>query len=203
MSPSTSGTDEDLLIRFRRGHKDAFAWLVRRYEGELFGYLRRYLGDVELAADVFQNTFLLVYTKAHQFEPGRAFRPWLYAIATNQAIDAMRREGRHQAVHLDESHDTDDLDDGANLSDCLSSDEPGPLDHVEDAERRRLVRDGIDQLPDFLRQVVLLTFFQGLKQSEIAEVLGIPLGTVKSRTHAAFARLFETWQLQPALNGGG
>jgi RNA polymerase sigma-70 factor (ECF subfamily) len=192
-------TDEELLDRFRRGQRDAFGDLVRRYEGELFGYLRRYLGDRELAADVFQNTFLLVYSKAHQFETGRSFRPWLYTIATNQAIDAMRREGRHQAVRLDESSEAGDNDEGAQLARYLGSDAPGPLDQVEDAERRQIVRDSIELLPDFLKQVVMLTFYQGLKQSEIGAILGIPIGTVKSRTHTALARLLQAWQDLPAF----
>lgn len=187
------------MERFRRGHRDAFGDLVHRYEGELFGYLRRYVGDGELAADVFQNTFLLVFTKAHQFEAGRSFRPWLYAIATNQAIDAMRREGRHRAARLDDATDAIDADESSQLARFLESDEPGPLDQLEEAERRLLVRESIDQLPDFLKQVVLLTFFQGLKQSEIGEVLGIPVGTVKSRTFTAFARLLKMWNEQAAV----
>lgn len=192
-------TDEELLTRFRRGQRDAFGDLVHRYEGELFGYLRRYLSDPELAADVFQNTFLLVFTKAHQFEPGRAFRPWLYAIATNQAIDAMRRAGRKQAVRLDDAARAADQDDAPQLSQYLQTDEPGPLEQLEDSERRLLVRESVDRLPDFLKQVILLTFFQGLKQSEIGEALGIPVGTVKSRTHTALARLLQMWEEQATL----
>src|SRR5438132_9613746 len=87
-------TDEALLARLRAGERDVFGTLVRRYERELFGYLRRYLADDDLADDVFQNTFLQVYLKIQQYEPGRPARPWLYAIATNQAIDALRRRNR-------------------------------------------------------------------------------------------------------------
>jgi len=195
---SPTWTDEELLARFQSGQRDAFGDLVRRYEGELFGYLRRYLGDNDLAADVFQNTFLLVFTKAHQFEAGRPVRPWLYAIATNQAIDAMRRQGRHQAVRLDDAADADG-DDGSQLSRYLQSDEPGPLDVLEEAERREFVQDSIGQLPDFLKQVVILTFYQGLRQSEIGEVLGIPVGTVKSRMHTALARLWQMWEEHAAV----
>src|SRR6266404_6625955 len=98
--------DEQLLVRFRAGDGEAFASLVRRYERELYGYLRRYLGDAALAEDVFQNTFLQLYVKSGQYEAGRPVRPWLYTIATHQAIDAMRRNGRHQAVSLDEQRET-------------------------------------------------------------------------------------------------
>src|SRR5205807_10356765 len=97
----TTSSDEDLLARFSNGQREAFGQLVRRYERELYGYLRRYLGDTNLADDVFQNTFLQLYTKIGQYETGRPVRPWLYTIATHQAIDALRRNGRHQASSLD------------------------------------------------------------------------------------------------------
>ena len=95
-------SDETLLLRYRQtGGRDDFAQLVHRYERELYNYLRRYLGDAEMAHDVFQATFLQVHLKCDQFEDGRRFRPWLYTIATNQAIDAQRRNRRHRMVSLD------------------------------------------------------------------------------------------------------
>src|SRR5262245_66270304 len=93
----TGCSDEDLLLRYVRGQTEAFDVLIYRYERELFGYLRRYLGDNALAEDVFQNTFLQLHLKSSHYEHGRPVRPWLYTIATNQAIDALRRNGRHQA----------------------------------------------------------------------------------------------------------
>src|SRR5436190_14810128 len=86
-----AATDEELVLRLVRGDDAGFALLVRRYEVELFCYLKRYLGDAVLAEDVFQNTFLQVYQKRDLFDKDRRFRPWLYAVATHQAIDAMRR----------------------------------------------------------------------------------------------------------------
>jgi RNA polymerase sigma-70 factor (ECF subfamily) len=95
-------SDEELLVRCRSGSDPAaFESLVRRYETELFSYLRRYLGNAEMAEDVFQATFLQVHLKREQFEEGRRFRPWLYTIATNQAIDAQRRTRRHKMASLD------------------------------------------------------------------------------------------------------
>src|ERR1700681_1979200 len=109
--PYADCSDEELLALFRQGTQEAFGALVRRYEGELYGYLRRYLGDRDLADDVFQNTFLQLYTKIHQYEAGRPVKPWLYAIATNQAIDALRREGRHQTIRLNaEGEDPNEAD---------------------------------------------------------------------------------------------
>src|SRR5262249_1457612 len=142
----TACSDEDLLERFRRGQTEAFGLLVRRYERELYGYLRRYTGNASLAEDVFQNTFVQVYLKSGQYEPGRPFRPWLYAIATNQAIDAMRRNGRHQAVSLDEPRDPSGARPGdgelARLLEMLQSRGPSPVEAASAQERREQVRAG-------------------------------------------------------------
>jgi RNA polymerase sigma-70 factor (ECF subfamily) len=196
----TTCSDEELLHRFRRGQTDAFGLLVRRYERELFGYLRRYLQDGSLAEDVFQNTFLQVYIKSGQYEAGRPVRPWLYTIATHQAIDALRRNGRHQAVSLDETRADAGEGDLATLLEMLESRGPSPLDAASAQERKEQVRAGVDRLPDFLRQVLLLAYYQGLKYREIADVLDIPVGTVKSRLHAALVKLQEAWAETPSLN---
>ena len=91
-----------LLVEYRQhGDRPAFDELVRRYEKELYGYPRHYLGDAEMAEDVFQQTFLQVHLKCDQFEPQRKLRPWLYAVATNQAIDFRRRNVRHRMASLD------------------------------------------------------------------------------------------------------
>jgi RNA polymerase sigma-70 factor (ECF subfamily) len=195
----TTCSDEDLLAEFSLGQTEAFGALVKRYERELYGYLVRYLGDRELADDVFQNTFLQLYTKIATYEQGRPVKPWLYTIATHQAIDALRRNGRHQAVSLDQG--SQELPDGETrrLVEVVESRNAGPLDQVQGDERRTLVRESVDRLPDFLKQVVVLAYYQGLKYREIAEVLDIPVGTVKSRLHAALVRLQEAWSTSPSL----
>jgi RNA polymerase sigma-70 factor (ECF subfamily) len=192
-------SDEELLLHCRRGLRDAFAVLVRRYERELYGYLRRYLGDAALADDVFQNTFLQVYVKMSSYETGRPVRPWLYTIATHQAIDALRRNGRHQAVSLNQRREDGTPSEPDDLSSSLESKTGGPLDAAQAEERRQAVRTAVDRLPDFLRQVVVLGYYQGLKYREIADILDIPLGTVKSRLHAALQKLQENWAASPAL----
>ena len=94
-SVASETSDEALLLRYRdTGDSEAFVELVHRYERELYSYLRRYLGDSAMAEDAFQRAFLQVHLKCEQFEEGRRFRPWLYAIATNQAIDLGRRNRR-------------------------------------------------------------------------------------------------------------
>jgi RNA polymerase sigma-70 factor (ECF subfamily) len=192
-------SDEELLGRFCKGQKEAFGVLVRRYERELYGYLRRYLGDGNLAEDVFQNTFLQVYLKSGQYEEGRPVRPWLYTIATNQAIDALRRNGRHQAVSLDQQREESGEGEFHNLLELLESRETGPLDAAQGQELRERVRASVDRLPEFLREVLILAYYQGLKYREIADILGIPVGTVKSRLHAALVKLQEAWAAMPSL----
>jgi RNA polymerase sigma-70 factor, ECF subfamily len=186
-------SDEELLLRSRHGQREAFAVLVGRYERELYGYLRRYLTDAALAEDVFQNTFLQVYVKMTSYEAGRPVRPWLYTIATHQAIDALRRNGRHQAVSLNQRHADGLPGEPEDLCSTLEGKTPGPLEAAHAEERRLAVRAAVDRLPDFLRQVVVLGYYQGLKYREIAEILDIPLGTVKSRLHAALQKLQENW----------
>src|SRR6187401_419520 len=126
MPGNSSRTDEELLLGYRTSHDASlFQELVRRYERELYSYLRRYLGDAEMAEDAFQAAFLQVHLKCQQYEPGRAFRPWLYTIATNQAIDAQRRSRRHRMVSLDRAGPADSEDVGK-LLDLLTSKEPAP-----------------------------------------------------------------------------
>jgi RNA polymerase sigma-70 factor, ECF subfamily len=194
LQQTTVEADESLLLRYRdTGAREIFAQLVRRYERELFSYLRRYLGDAELAEDAFQATFLQVHLKCNSFEMDRRFRPWLYTIATNQAIDAQRRNKRHRMVSLDRSGPNEDGDDAAKLANLLVAAEPSPMSQVSDAERGAWLRGALDSLPESYRQVLNLVYYQGVKYREAADVLAIPVGTVKSRIHAAILKLNEMW----------
>ncbi len=191
-------TDEQLLTQYREtGDRDLFAQLVSRYERELYSYLHRYTGNAEMAEDAFQGTFLQVHLKCDQFQPGRTVRPWLYAIATNQAIDAQRRNRRHRIASLDQNHGSHDSESGS-LMDMLVSDEPDPHEQVDAREHEQWVRDAIAELPEHLRAVIAMVYFQGLKYREAAEALSIPVGTVKSRMHAAVSKLNEAWQASQA-----
>lgn len=194
---STRESDETLLLRYcQKGSRDDFAQLVHRYERELYNYLRRYLGDAEMAHDVFQATFLQIHLKCDSFEDGRRFRPWLYTIATNQAIDAQRRNRRHRMVSLDRAGSGGDDDDIGVLMELLVSGEPNPLHELDRQERRMVVREGVEDLPETLRAVVVLVYYQGMKYREAADVLDIPVGTVKSRLHTAVGKLHEVWDRQ-------
>jgi RNA polymerase sigma-70 factor, ECF subfamily len=185
-------TDEELLLSYQKqGDRRSFEQLVHRYERELYNYLRRYLGDAQMAEDAFQTTFLQVHLKCDQFESGRKVRPWLYAVATNQAIDAQRRNRRHRMVSLDRRLAGDDGESVATLVELLDGGEQDPLEQLRSAEREEVVRDAIEQLPEALKETVLLVYYQGLKYREAAEALSIPVGTVKSRLHAAVYKLNE------------
>ena len=196
-------TDEALLGRLRAGDRSVFGTLVRRYERELYGYLRRYVGDDDLADDVFQNTFVAVFRKIGQYEPGRAARPWLYAIATNQAIDAMRKRARQGDRAADARTAPDEEGEQRPLFELAAAPGPDPGEAADRAEQAERVRAAVAKLPELLRQVVVLAYFQGLKYKDIADVLGIPVGTVKSRLHAATTKLTEDWTAAeaPATEG--
>lgn len=187
-------SDEALLAAYRQtGDRRLFAELVQRYERELYNYLRRYLGDAEQAEDVFQTACLMVHLKCDQFEPGRRFRPWLYAVATNAAIDAQRREKRHKAVSLDRNR-KDARQDEPRLTEMLVSEEPNPLSEASRLESGVWVQAALEELSGQMRDVVHLVYFQGLKYREAAEALNVPVGTIKSRMNAAVNKLYEIWK---------
>jgi RNA polymerase sigma-70 factor (ECF subfamily) len=199
--PVAGASDEELIDRIRDGERELFGSLVKRYERELFGYLRRYLGDQALAEDVFQNTFLKLFEKLHQYEKGRPFRPWLYTMATNLAIDAQRRAGRRPSVSIDQARQHDQQGHTQALTELLeqTTADSDPFANLAQKERQALVREGLETLPEHLKTAVLLAYYQGLKYREIAEIMDIPVGTVKSRLHLALARLHEYWRKSSAL----
>jgi RNA polymerase sigma-70 factor (ECF subfamily) len=180
-------SDEDLIRRVQQDDETAFETLVHRYEHELYGYLRRYLGDAEMAEDVFQATFLRVHQKSGQFVVGHRFRPWLYAIATNQAIDARRRNHRHRMASLDRR--SDDRAETGSLAETIAARGRTSVEVMQEAETAAWVLAAVAALPDPLRSTLDLVYRQGLKHREAASRLGIPVGTVKSRINTALHRL--------------
>ncbi|MEN1679107.1 MAG: RNA polymerase sigma factor [Planctomycetota bacterium] len=186
-------TDEQLLQAHQADPKSGhLATLIKRYERELYNYLRRFLGDAVLAEDAFQAAFLQVHLKGSMFDQKRKFRPWLYTIATNQAIDIQRRNRRHQLVSLDRPNTADHQEVGA-LVDLLKSRETNPSERFDSGERTEWVRQAVAALPEQLRSAVSLVYFRGLKYREAAVELSVPVGTVKSRLHSAIGRLGQAW----------
>lgn len=189
-----SFSDEQLLQEYRENENSAlFTELVSRYQRELYNYLRRFLGDGVMAEDVFQTTFLQVHVKRELFESGRKFRPWLYTIATNQAIDAQRRNRRHRRLSLDQAHRSSGEDLGT-LMDVVATSDSTPYEAAESGERAEWVRDAVDRLPDPLQNAVRLVYFRGMKYRDAAKVMSVPVGTVKSRLHSAIQRLGQSWR---------
>ncbi|EMB17672.1 RNA polymerase sigma factor [Rhodopirellula europaea] len=187
-------TDEQLVAKYRTsGRRDIYEALMRRYEREIYAYLRRYIGNAEMAEDAFQGTFLQVHLKCNQFDLTRRFRPWLYAIATNQAIDVQRRNKRHRMVSLDRPANGQEDDRGGSWSEKLEGAITDPLAAASKEENGRWVHHAVESLGEPMQQVVELVYYQGLKYREAAEILGIPVGTVKSRLHAAVNRLSGLW----------
>lgn len=178
-------TDEELMSEYQTGkQRAAFEELVSRYERELFCYLKRFLGNAESAEDLFQSTFLQVHLKCDQYDSERKFRPWLYRIATNQAITLRRKTKQFQVVSIDDP--------------CtINPEAPTFAGYVLDntlldtkrSEQAAQVRDAMNQLPEILRQVLYLVYFQGMKYAEAAETLGVPFGTLKSRIYYAVKKL--------------
>jgi RNA polymerase sigma-70 factor (ECF subfamily) len=199
-------SDEQLMVRVRdQNDREAFDCLVHRYERPIYGYLLRYTNDAILAEEAFQGTFLRLYSRRRLFQSGRSFKPWLYSIATHVAVDHLRREGRHRAVSLDEEH-LDDEDNPAGLIDLLESQLPSPPVESQREENRDWTREAMRDLPAPLFDVILLIYFAGMKYREAAEVLDVPLGTVKSRSHKALMMLNLAWQrdhpdTEPGPNG--
>jgi RNA polymerase sigma-70 factor, ECF subfamily len=188
-------TDEQLLLTYRvTKDRRVFTELVGRYERELYSYLKRYLGNAELAEDAFQTAFLQVHLKCDQFEEGRRFKPWLYAIATNQAIDVQRKDRRHRAVSLDGLAGQVHVGRERPLMDLMVCQQAEPSVRAHEQERNEALKHAINELSEQMRTVVHLVYYQGLKYREAAEVMRIPVGTVKSRLHTAMARLTEFWR---------
>ena len=189
-------TNEALLLDYAdRQNRASFEQLVHRFDREIFTYLRRYLGSDHLAEDAVQGTFLALHQKCGQFDGGRKVRPWLYRIATNQANDLLRRNRRHRAASLDTVvASTAGCRESSALGNLLADPQCPPTESLEAAEQCQRVAAAVKQLPERLKQPILLVIYQGLKYREAASAIGIPLGTLKSRLSQAIeqvARLLE------------
>jgi RNA polymerase sigma-70 factor (ECF subfamily) len=168
-------TDEDLLSRVANGDRDAFGDLYRRYARTVLGLALRRLGDRGRAEDAVQEAFTSVWRAARSYRRERGpVAPWLYAVARNAIAD----RGRARIEPPSEPADS-------------PSDAPGPPDRAEQSWVAWRVHRALEELPETERTVIELAYWSGLSQSEIADFLGIPLGTVKTRTRSGLRRLGE------------
>jgi RNA polymerase sigma-70 factor (ECF subfamily) len=175
-----SGTTSEVLA-VQRGDPDAFGSLMARYQNRLYRYLYRLVPERSAAEDLFQQTWLKVLESIHRFDPGRNFEAWLFAVARNVAIDHLRRR---RLQSLDELFEND-----IPLLERSRAPGAGALEQVLSSEQAALVQSALDSQPAMYREILSLRFEEEMKLEEIAELLSIPLSTVKSRLGRALERL--------------
>ena len=168
-------SDGELIQRAATGDRSAFDDLYHRYARPVFGLALRRLGDRGRAEDAVQETFASIWRSAASYRPDRGpGAPWLYAVARNAIVDRARSRTEIPSDIPDEA-----------------TSDAGPSDRVEQGWVAWRVHRALEELAESEREVVALAYWSGLSQSEVAEFLGIPLGTVKTRTRAALAKLAE------------
>lgn len=193
-----SESDSYLVERALDGDIAGFEKLVTRYQNKIMGYVGRMTnGDREEAEDITQEAFIKAYRSLDSFRGQASFSTWLYKIATNLCIDRARTRKRRpqQAYSLDEPYDKEDDKGGREIADSRFE----PSKGVEREEMRTIVRQTVAEMPEKQRQVLIMCDLQGMAYENIAEVLGIPLGTVKSRIFHARADLAR--RLKPYMSG--
>jgi RNA polymerase sigma-70 factor (ECF subfamily) len=186
-------SDAELLARYGQGDEAAFREIVSRYKNSLYAFLKQFLNRQELVEDVFQETFLQLFTSRDSFDPSRPLRPWLFTIAANKAKDALRKSQRVAAIPIGTLSDSEEMsfDDVLNT---LSSDSTMPYEELEQGETSARVAQIIANMPDNLREILILAYFNKFSYKQMASILSIPIGTVKSRLHTAVARFAKEWK---------
>ena len=186
-------SDAQLLPRHLDGDNEAFAILVSRYQRELMNFLFRFIGNAALAEDVFQEAFLQVHISAATFDTTRRLKPWMFTIAANKARDAMRSRARRPAAPLDATV-SGGKGSTTTFADLLPADIPPPDETLSNFETRQAVQKIVRDMPENLRMVLVLSYFHGFAYKDIAEILEVPLGTLKSRLHAAVKHFARQWK---------
>jgi RNA polymerase sigma-70 factor (ECF subfamily) len=186
-------SDSHLLERYRKGEEAAFREIVDRYKNSLYAFLRRFINQQDIVDDVFQETFLQLYTSRESFDTERPLRPWLFTIAANKAKDALRKIQRQATMSMGAMADAGDVsqDDVVNI---LTSYDETPEDEVSKDETAVRVRQIITDMPENLREILLLAYFEQFSYKHMADMLSIPIGTVKSRLHTAVAYFMKKWK---------
>ena len=177
--------DDELVRRFRAGEADAFTALVQRHQQRVYSLCVRVLGDADAAADVAQDTFLTVLRKIDGFRGEAAFTTWLHRVAVNACYDELRRKQRRPMLHVA-------ADDGREH-------EPGPPvpDHADEVAGARDAAWALTRIPEEFRVALVLADVHDLAYEQIAQVLDVPIGTVKSRVHRGRLALGKAMNLGP------
>jgi RNA polymerase sigma-70 factor (ECF subfamily) len=171
-------TDGDLVVRAISGREDGFEELVRRYQRPIAAYVYRMVGDYDAALDLTQEVFIKVYNSLGRYRPEYKFSTWIYKIAHNAAVDHLRRHSVREQSLTTEA-------DGSQYELPLECDKPTPEQESERRERRAEIESVVDALSPAYRELVVLRHSHDLSYDEIAEVTGLPLGTVKNRLFRA------------------
>ena len=193
MTENHTTKDKELLRRFCAGDEAAFEEIVEDNKDGLYGFIKRFVGYPDLVEDVFQDTFLQLYMSRSTFDIERPLKPWLFTIAANKAKDLLRKRKRDNSVSVGVIADASEasIDDVFN---SLTSDSDTPSDISIRAETQVNVREIIDDLPENLREILILAYFEQFSYKQMADILSIPIGTVKSRLHSAVGHFAKKWK---------
>lgn len=186
-------SDAELLAQFGEGDEDAFREIVNRYKNGLYTFLNQFLNRHDMVEDAFQETFLQLYASRKSFDTERPLRPWLFTIAANKAKDALRKAQRTNAVSIGTLSTSEEMSFGDVLN-TLSCDEALPTEELERQETRARVNHVIAHMPESLREILIMAYFNKFSYKQMADILSIPIGTVKSRLHSAVARFARDWK---------
>ncbi len=192
-SEMDSPNEKELLRRYTQGDQDAFREVLDRHKEGVYAFLTGLLNHPDLVEDAFQETFMQLFVSRQTFDVSRPLRPWLFTIAANKARDALRRARRREVVPLGSMCDSDDYSHD-DILDLLHYDAWMPYDNLDRQETAASVRRAISRMPGKFREILLLAYFQKLPYADIAAILDIPLGTVKSRLHTAVGYFAEYWR---------
>lgn len=173
-------TDQEMIMRCKKGDREAFNYLVTKYQKQVFNIAYGMLSDYEDASDASQEVFVKVYRYISAFRGQSSFTTWLYRVCSNVCNDILRKRQRRG---ITVSLDTDDEEDNGTTE--LPSEEPGPYEQLELTERQRVVRSAIDSLRNEYREIIIYSDMQQLSYEETAAILKCPVGTVKSRLNRA------------------
>jgi len=192
-SDSQKPTDAELLAQFGEGDETAFREIVNRYKNGLYAFLRQFLNHQDMVEDTFQETFLQLFTSRDSFDTSRPLRPWLFTIAANKAKDALRKRQRTAAIPIGTIADSQEMsfDDVLNT---LTSDSSMPYEDLQKSETASRVGQVITDMPENLREILILAYFDKFSYKQMAQILSIPIGTVKSRLHTAVGRFAKEWK---------
>lgn len=178
---STRQDERAIIERCKEGDLSAFDELVRRYSKQIFNFAYRMTQNYDDANDIASDAFVKVFNAIDSFRGDAVFSTWIFRIVTNLYLDSRKRSKAHMHIPLDEYIELEE----STVTRQVEDPSPSPLEQIETKERHDMLSDAINELPEYQRIMVLLYHTQGKSYEEIAEIVGLPIGTVKSRLNRA------------------